>query len=47
MKVNLGDSGLIIFRDGNIVFKTVEQQHYFNCPYQLGTDSNDTVYMGQ
>jgi len=45
--VNLGDSGLIIFRDGNIVFKTVEQQHYFNCPYQLGTDSNDTVYMGQ
>ncbi|GJQ08676.1 hypothetical protein GpartN1_g467.t1 [Galdieria partita] len=45
--VSVGDSGLVIFRDGNLIFKTVEQQHYFNCPYQLGTDSNDTLHMGQ
>lgn len=24
-----------------MVCRTVEQQHYFNCPYQLGTGSND------
>ncbi|KAI0565803.1 PPM-type phosphatase [Gracilaria domingensis] len=41
--VNLGDSGLIVIRDGCVIYKTVEQQHYFNCPYQIGTDSLDTV----
>lgn len=44
--VNLGDSGLIVIRDGNIVYRTSEQQHYFNCPYQIGTDSLDTVDVG-
>ncbi|CAN8074713.1 unnamed protein product [Agarophyton chilense] len=44
--VNLGDSGLVVIRDGRIIYKTVEQQHYFNCPYQIGTDSLDTVEVG-
>lgn len=44
--VNVGDSGLIVIRDGAIVYKTTEQQHYFNCPYQIGTDSLDTVEVG-
>ena len=33
---NLGDSGFMIIRDGEMVFKTDEQQHGFNFPYQLG-----------
>ena len=33
---NIGDSGIMIIRDGEIVFKTEEQQHGFNFPYQLG-----------
>lgn len=39
--INLGDSGVRIVRDGRVVFRTREQQHFFNCPYQLGTDSED------
>lgn len=49
---NLGDSGFCIFRRGGeenpdclqeyeMVYKTVEQTHFFNCPYQIGTNSND------
>lgn len=41
--VNVGDSGLLVVNNntGEIVFQTKEQQHYFNCPFQLG-HSNDT-----
>jgi len=34
---NLGDSGFLIIRNGTLVYKTKEQQHYFNCPYQIGS----------
>ena len=34
--LNLGDSGLHLIRNGVSVFQTNEQQHYFNCPFQLG-----------
>eukprot|EP00287_Rhodomonas_sp_CCMP768_P032043 CAMPEP_0202853496 /NCGR_PEP_ID=MMETSP1389-20130828/90510_1 /ASSEMBLY_ACC=CAM_ASM_000865 /TAXON_ID=302021 /ORGANISM="Rhodomonas sp., Strain CCMP768" /LENGTH=440 /DNA_ID=CAMNT_0049532045 /DNA_START=306 /DNA_END=1628 /DNA_ORIENTATION=- len=44
--LNLGDSALHIVRDGVTVFKTVEQQHYFNCPYQLGFGSGDKPWDG-
>lgn len=44
--VNLGDSGLLVIRRGAVVYRTSEQQHYFNCPYQIGTDSLDTVDVG-
>jgi protein phosphatase PTC7 len=41
---NLGDSGLRVLRHNtiedtwSIVFETTEQQHYFNCPFQIPTD---------
>lgn len=44
--LNLGDSGFVVVRDGRLIARTSEQQHYFNCPFQLGTDSMDTVEMG-
>jgi len=31
--INLGDSGYIIYTDKKKVYRTTEQQHYFNCPY--------------
>lgn len=39
--VNLGDSGFLIVRNNEIFFKTKEQQHSFNFPFQLGTGSTD------
>lgn len=39
--INLGDSGVRIVRDGKVIWRTKEQQHFFNCPYQLGSDSED------
>eukprot|EP01113_Clastostelium_recurvatum_P003657 TRINITY_DN1159_c0_g1_i1.p1 TRINITY_DN1159_c0_g1~~TRINITY_DN1159_c0_g1_i1.p1 ORF type:complete len:424 (-),score=96.15 TRINITY_DN1159_c0_g1_i1:138-1409(-) len=38
---NLGDSGFMVVRGSEIVFRTKEQQHSFNFPYQLGTGSSD------
>ncbi|KAI9226249.1 MAG: phosphatase 2C-like domain-containing protein, partial [Piptocephalis tieghemiana] len=38
---NLGDCGLTVVRAGHFVFRTEEQQHSFNFPYQLGTGSPD------
>lgn len=32
---NIGDSGYIVVRKGEIVHKSDEQQHYFNTPFQL------------
>eukprot|EP00285_Hemiselmis_virescens_P008817 CAMPEP_0173391796 /NCGR_PEP_ID=MMETSP1356-20130122/18593_1 /TAXON_ID=77927 ORGANISM="Hemiselmis virescens, Strain PCC157" /NCGR_SAMPLE_ID=MMETSP1356 /ASSEMBLY_ACC=CAM_ASM_000847 /LENGTH=373 /DNA_ID=CAMNT_0014349485 /DNA_START=75 /DNA_END=1196 /DNA_ORIENTATION=+ len=46
--VNVGDSGLCLFRrnaqDGKLelVWKTQPQQHFFNCPFQLGGSSPDS-----
>ena len=33
---NLGDSGFRVIRNGNVVFASPPQEHYFNCPFQLG-----------
>lgn len=33
--VNLGDSGYMVVRDGRILARSQEQQHYFNTPFQL------------
>ena len=32
---NLGDSGFVVVRNNEIVHRSIEQQHYFNCPFQL------------
>ena len=39
--LNIGDSGVHVMREGKCVFRTGEQQHYFNCPFQLGMGSDD------
>jgi protein phosphatase PTC7 len=38
---NLGDSGFMVLRGLEIVYRTKEQQHSFNFPYQIGTGSAD------
>lgn len=40
----LGDSQILVIRPRNkeVVFKTTEQWHWFDCPRQLGTNSPDT-----
>lgn len=51
--VNLGDSGVVVVRDGEKLFATKPQQHFHNCPYQLtsisnaGYNSGDSLTMGQ
>lgn len=41
---NLGDSQILVLRPhaGEVIYKTVEQWHWFDCPRQLGTNSPDT-----
>jgi protein phosphatase PTC7 len=41
---NLGDSQVLVLRPENseLVYKTQEQWHWFDCPRQLGTNSLDT-----
>lgn len=41
---NLGDSQVMVVRpsSGELIFKTKEQWHWFDCPRQLGTNSPDT-----
>ncbi|CAO2039780.1 unnamed protein product [Urochloa humidicola] len=34
----IGDSAFAVLRGGKIVHRSVQQQHYFNCPYQLSSD---------
>jgi len=38
---NLGDSGFMVIRGLDIIYRSKEQQHAFNSPYQLGTGSTD------
>ena len=39
---NLGDCCCSIIRDKDYIFRSQEQQHSFNYPYQMGTNSQDT-----
>lgn len=41
---NLGDSQVLVLRprDSDLIYKTTEQWHWFDCPRQLGTNSPDT-----
>ena len=34
---NLGDSGFAVVRNGTVVFQTPALQHFFDCPFQLGS----------
>ncbi|KAK4412897.1 putative protein phosphatase 2C 55 [Sesamum alatum] len=40
--VNVGDSGFMVIRNGeDVVYRSPTQQHYFNCPYQLGNKKDN------
>ena len=39
---SLGDCQILIYRKKELVFKSQEQYHFFNCPFQLGTNSITT-----
>ncbi|KAJ5887764.1 hypothetical protein N7495_007805 [Penicillium taxi] len=41
---NLGDCKILVIRPSKkeVLFRTSEQWHWFDCPMQLGTNSNDT-----
>lgn len=41
---NLGDSQILVIRpkDQEVIYKSTEQWHWFDCPRQLGTNSPDT-----
>lgn len=41
---NIGDSRAYVYRpsSASFVYKSTEQWHWFDCPYQLGTNSPDT-----
>lgn len=40
---NIGDCQIFVIRprDKNVLFKSCEQWHWFDCPYQIGTNSID------
>jgi protein phosphatase PTC7 len=40
---NIGDSGFMILRDGNVIYRTSDQTHFFNCPKQLSVPLDPTV----
>ena len=40
---NLGDSGFLIVRDGQVFFHSPSQQHRFNMPFQIGPFGEDSV----
>jgi len=44
---NLGDSGFMVVRGLDIIFRSKEQQHSFNFPYQIGTGSADKPHHSQ
>lgn len=37
--LNVGDSRLVVYRKGHLVFSTKHQEHSFNHPYQIGSNS--------
>ncbi|KAH7731628.1 5-azacytidine resistance protein azr1 [Aphelenchoides avenae] len=32
---NLGDSGFLVYRNGKVIYRSQEQVHYFNAPFQM------------
>ncbi|KMT05380.1 hypothetical protein BVRB_7g175120 [Beta vulgaris subsp. vulgaris] len=42
---NVGDCGLRVIRKGQIMFSTCPQEHYFDCPYQLSSETSGQTYL--
>jgi len=43
---NLGDSGFLVMRKGKIIYKSKEQTHYFNAPFQLSLPPESVLNQG-
>ena len=41
--LNLGDSGYALIQNGKLTYKSKEQQHSFNFPYQVGTHGDNPM----
>ncbi|KNA13092.1 hypothetical protein SOVF_119950 [Spinacia oleracea] len=42
---NVGDCGLRLIRKGQIMFSTCPQEHYFDCPYQLSSETSGQTFL--
>ncbi|PON85856.1 PPM-type phosphatase domain containing protein [Trema orientale] len=42
---NVGDCGLRVIREGGVVFSSIPQEHYFDCPYQLSSEAVGQTYL--
>lgn len=42
---SVGDCGLRVIREGQIIFSTSPQEHYFDCPYQLSSEVVGQTYL--
>ncbi|KAE9598650.1 putative protein-serine/threonine phosphatase [Lupinus albus] len=42
---NVGDCGLRAIRNGNVIFSTSPQEHYFDCPFQLSSERVGQTYL--
>lgn len=42
---NVGDCGLRVIRNGQVIFSTSPQEHYFDCPYQLSSERVGQTYL--
>ncbi|XP_078178450.1 protein phosphatase 2C family protein isoform X1 [Carex rostrata] len=41
---HVGDCGLRIIRKGQVIFTSCPQEHYFDCPYQISSESIGQTY---
>ncbi|XP_050289354.1 probable protein phosphatase 2C 26 isoform X1 [Quercus robur] len=42
---SVGDCGLRVIREGQIILSTFPQEHYFDCPYQLSSEAVGQTYL--
>ncbi|CAI0399468.1 unnamed protein product [Linum tenue] len=42
---NVGDCGLKLIREGQLIFSTSPQEHYFDCPYQFSSETVGQTYL--
>lgn len=45
--INVGDSGLLVVRNGRIVYATKEQCHGFNYPFQVSFENQEDLQSGE
>lgn len=40
---SLGDAGVRVVRNGVVVHRTIPREHFFDCPFQFGSESSDSA----